>query len=845
MAQRILPLVALAVCLSQPAVVRAQLTGEESILFNKLLAERDSKEAFEKRLRLIEQAIEREADPTWKPTSSIVVDLKQARIPAVDGIEFLTNRLDHSSEAVRRTVLRMLGAYGLEGKAAVPAVLERMNKEPVRALRADVILTLAKLEPGNAQGAAAILERLDDADELTSRTALQALIAMAAVVPKSAEPRIAKFREHRATGLGVLAHELIGKMHSLERPSLEQLQAMTAIEWQKAPDQGYAIFAAIGALGPKADFAVPLLLGVLEAPLPPSLECVALDTLTKIRTGNPKAIAAFLDRLQAKDALVRTKSRAALQLVDLKQPESVRAVAAGLRHDDPGIRLSVAAVLRMWDEPGRLPPDAHAEILPPLLAALGELNEKTFTSHLDPYLTLLRRFGTRAAPAADRLVKLYESETLAKKLGAYGLMLRGKILAALANIGVPESGRELVLDVLRKGPTDQSDGGFAYAAAARAAATFAEAKEAVPLILPGLTVKLPERALYSIDWSGEGPGKPTTVRLEAMYALAKFGPAAEEALPKLREIAEAKAEKAAFLDVLVQQEARRAYKTIAGTPLPPIKGFFADGKTERLDLDERLQVKLTLKLRQPRPRDVLTLLEQATKLKFTMGEHIDPDIPVWSSSHSVGVPVYQHMRQLAKSSAIQGTWEDMGDGYRLVGKEWTPDEKAKKKIAKVPFPPFRDDSNDPLPDDPRLKKSLTLQLRPTKLRLVLQHIQDATGVPLTFENVDADLDLSSSWQGVTAWGIMRSIAEHHRVQGSWTKVGDGYRLRGTRPPQPVVVPRALPPVAQPVLHAPAAAPETSAPSPNRRFMVIIAGSAVILIVGAAIGVWLHLRRERT
>jgi hypothetical protein len=347
--------------------------------------------------------------------------------------------------------------------------------------------------------------------------------------------------------------------------------------------------------------------------------------------------------------------------------------------------------------------------------------------------------------------------------------------------------------------------------------------------------------LYSIDWSGEGPGKPTTVRLEAMYALAKFGPAAEEALPKLREIAEAKAENRAFLDVLVVQEARRAYKTIAGAPLPPIKGYFADGKTERLDLDERLQVKLTLKLRQPRPKDVLTLLEQATKLKFTMGEHIDPDIPVWAFSHSVGTPVYLHMRQLAKS--IQGTWEDMGDGYRLVGKEWTPDEKAKKKIAKAPFPPFRDDSNDPLPDDPRLKKSLTIRLHPTKLQLVLQQIQDATGVPLTFENVDADLDLSAEWQGVTAWGILRSIAEHHRVQGAWTKVGDGYRLRGTRPPQPVVVARAQP-VAQPVLQAPVAAPETSAPSPNRRFMVIIAGSAVILIVGAAIAVWMHLRRER-
>src|SRR5207244_12054581 len=49
-----------------------------------------------------------------------------------------------------------------------------------------------------------------------------------------------------------------------------------------------------------------------------------------------------------------------------------------------------------------------------------------------------------------------------------GVNLRGKVLAALANVGVPESGRKLVLEILQKGPNDPTDGGFAYAAAARA-----------------------------------------------------------------------------------------------------------------------------------------------------------------------------------------------------------------------------------------------------------------------------------------------------------------------------------------------------------------------------------------
>ncbi len=841
MAQRILRVVALAVCLGQPGVVRAQLTGPESVLFNKLLAEPDGKESFEKRLRLIEQAIEREADPKWRPASSIPVDLKRARIPAVDGVEFLLNRLDHSSEAVRRTVVRMLGAYGAEAKAAVPSVLERMKREPIRAVRCDVMLTLAKIEPTNAASADAILDRLgaDDADDVINRAALQALIAMAAAVPKSAAPRIAKFHAHRATDLGVLAHELIGKMHALERPNLEQLRALTAIEWQKTPDQGYAVFAAIGDAGAKADFAVPLLLGVLDADPPPYLQCVAVDALMKVRTGNPRAIAALLGRLGAKDLLVRTKSRTALHVIDLKQPESVRALTAGLRHDDPVVRLAVAGTLRTWDDTGRLPPAAHAEMLPPVLEALGEGEDKLFPNHLEAYLLLLRRFGTRAAPVADRLVKLYQSEAYFKKFGSYGMTLRGKILATLANVGVPQAGRELVLEVLRKGPGGQPDGGFAYAAAARAAATFGPPKEVVPLLMPGLAVKGPERALYFIDWSGDGLGKPTTVRREAVLALAKFGPAAEEALPLLREIVEGKAEKRAFLDLLVQQEARRAYKTIAGTPLPPTKGMFADGKQETLHLDERLHVKLTLKLRNPRPQDVLTRLEQATKLKFTMAENIDPDTPVWASSHSVQVSVYQHMRQLARSSVIQGTWEDIGDGYRLVGKERPPNEKP-IRTAKGPFPPFRDDSNDPLPDDPRLKKSLTVRLHPTKVQLVLQQIQDATGVPLTVENVNGEMDLSSEWQSVPAWAILRSIAENPRIQGTWVKAGDGYRLRGTRPPQPIVIRRVQPAPPPP----PTPVTETTAPNPNRRFMVLLAGLVMIMIVGAGAAVWLHKRKER-
>jgi HEAT repeat protein len=578
------------------------------------------------------------------------------------------------------------------------------------------------------------------------------------------------------------------------------------------------------------------------------LECVAIDTLAKIRTGDPKAIAAVLERLRPKDFFVRNKASTALLQMDAKQPESVRALAAGLRHKDQSVRMTVATSLRVRDEQGKLPPDAHAEMLAPVLAAIAEFDESMSVNHLETYVMLLRRFGTRAAPAGEHLVKIYQSEAFFKRLGTYGAYVRGKLLAALANIGVPESGRELVLEALQKGPGSLPNEASTFAAAARAAATFADPKQVVPLLLPGLKVKGKEQALYFIDWSGDGQGKPTTVRLEAVRALAKMGPAATEALPALKEVIEGNAESPPSLDLLVRMEARRAYETIDGKPLPAIKGFYADGKKESLHLDERLQVKITMKLRNPRPQDVLNRLQQATKLNFTMNEHVDQETPVWATSHQVNVQVYHAMRQLAAMANIQGTWEDVGDGYRLVAKPRTPDDKAKAaKAAKASFPPFRDDSFDPLPNDPRLQKALSINLTPAKAQDIVRRVQDATGVTLTLENVDTvnPLYAGIGWSNISAWQALRNVAESPRVQGTWEKVGDGYRLRGTQPiPPPGVAP---PVVARPVAPKPAIAQAdpgqaATAPQPGRRLLLVLGiGLLVIVLAGGAMAFWLRER----
>ena len=579
-------------------------------------------------------------------------------------------------------------------------------------VRDDAMLTLAKIEPNNPATAAAILERLGAAgsSDSTNRAVLHALIPMAAVVPKKAVPRIAKFKDHRWTEVGIHAHELIGKVLALERPTLDQLRQMDALDWRSTPDEGYAVLASIAEAGPKADVAVPLLVELLGSSPPVYLECMALEVLGKVKTGNPRIISALLDRLVAPNPLVKHKARLALQLVDLKEPASVRALAKGLRHGDRMVRFEAAVVLRSWDQMEKLTPPAHAELLAPLLETLQEVNEQLPPGQLDVYLSLLRHFGTRAAPVADALVRLYQTEGYFQKWSAppFGPQLRGKLLAVLANVGVPDSARPLVLEALKKGPASETDAGYSYTAAARAVATFAEPVEVVPLLLPALKVKGSEREFYYVDWSGLGLGRPTTARLEAIRALATMGAPAKEALPLLRNIAESEPAPPRSLEFVTQEEARRAYNAIAkhagAVPEPEARQLpFVSGKKDFLHLDERLQVKMDLVLQSPRPQHLLERLQQATRLSFTMDENVDTATPVWASIHLNQMAAWSIMRQLATSPSVQGRWEQLADGYRLVGKK-NP-EAALGKKPKGTFAPFRDDTNDPVRLTPVCKAS--------------------------------------------------------------------------------------------------------------------------------------------
>ena len=185
-----------------------------------------------------------------------------------------------------------------------------------------------------------------------NRAILKALIPMASVLPVSGVARIAPFREHRWTEVCIYAHEAVGKILNLERPTLDQLRQMETIDWRNTPDHGYAVLAAIQAAGPKADFAVPLVVELLVSGPPAYLQCMAIYTQGKLKSGQLRIISALLEGLVANDLLVRVSARRALYQIDLRDPRTVRALAKGLRHANRSVRFEAAVALRQWDQMG-------------------------------------------------------------------------------------------------------------------------------------------------------------------------------------------------------------------------------------------------------------------------------------------------------------------------------------------------------------------------------------------------------------------------------------------------------------------------------------------------------------
>lgn len=95
---------------------------------------------------------------------------------------------------------------------------------------------------------------------------------------------------------------------------------------------------------------------------------------------------------------------------------------------------------------------------------------------------------------------------------------------------------------------------------------------------------------------------------------------------------------------------------------------FVDRTNDPLTTDPRLQVKLSLNLVSPGPSNLLALLQEATRLSFSLDSSINPNKVVFSNVSWQNVPAWAVMHEIADSPSVQGRWESQAGGYRLVAK---------------------------------------------------------------------------------------------------------------------------------------------------------------------------------
>jgi HEAT repeat protein len=173
--------------------------------------------------------------------------------------------------------------------------------------------------------------------------------------------------------------------------------------------------------------------------------------------------------------------------------------------------------------------------------SLANAEFREIALYLDVFKTIGPALGQNARPAGEAIVALLP-ETCALYRGKTEREIhrfRAYALVALGEMGPPPSALPFILDYLNN---KESDMQFAHAAAAFALGRMgAGYKQAEPLLVRLLDHAYMDGpvtfASFASFCATESPtGRYTSVRLEVIRALGRFGPAARTAMPALRNL---------------------------------------------------------------------------------------------------------------------------------------------------------------------------------------------------------------------------------------------------------------------------------------------------------------------
>jgi HEAT repeat protein len=377
---------------------------------------------------------------------------------------------------VRNTAAAALGALGENAKEAIPTLVNAVKKADAEELR-------RTLEPGKGKGRRRVFES----------GAMQALRR----IGKPAVPALV--------------------------PLLKDKQP--AVRWQAA--------VILGGIGPDAKEALPDLQTAVETERD-AFAVVAAAALAQVQIGGDpkKPVAKVIELLGSDEPAIRGSAAAVLEAFGRQAAPAVEKLTALLDDEDEMVRGQALGTLRAIGPAGR-------KAVPALTKRLSDTDAEVRAGAV----RALRALGPQAAPAVPELIKGLASDDLNVREGSVEAL---QAIGPAAKDAVPE-----LTSLLRTKVANP----IHHLPALRALAAIGpDAKSATPALLQLLDDKDTELRLAVLDTLGSiEAAMPeviarlqmiaqrdsfSTVRAAAIRALGRMGPAAKEASPALKAIAE-------------------------------------------------------------------------------------------------------------------------------------------------------------------------------------------------------------------------------------------------------------------------------------------------------------------
>ncbi|MDA8020752.1 MAG: hypothetical protein MPN21_25215 [Thermoanaerobaculia bacterium] len=513
----------------KPALSQEQ---KDFILAQEALALKRSKEmAAEQRQRDLQRCLTEVSSDDYPTRAMAIYRLQEMNLPVEQGLPIFSDLLNHEANIVKAGAVSALSVYGLSASSEVDRVFEILENESLPGyVRESAAVALAEIAPKNISNASRLALSLHNEIPVSVGAQIANTLAEYGSAAHGAIPRmVALLNQKKSDYLQLAVFNALRRIEGASNGIDATQQADTT---EQAPSDGYVelperqVSLMLSDLraqsAPVSGDVIQELLTMMTYDSRVFVKASVLETLSFVALSNADVVAVIVDNIANSNGTIRGSAISALEKVDGDVVAAIPILANAVSHTDARVRMESTKALE------RSGP-AAAPALRSLIAALEGSGGDTDFMEVGAYLEAIRAMKGAAAAAADPLMKVYDSGDLFRgRPQTHTSLMRAYFWVVLTDLGVPKE----MLGRIDAALQEQTP--HVFAAAARAAGTLgANAESSVPFLMLALQPDYEEH-LVDLDRFGGTFGWNTSPRLEAVRALAKIGPTAEDAIPLLQ-----------------------------------------------------------------------------------------------------------------------------------------------------------------------------------------------------------------------------------------------------------------------------------------------------------------------